>query len=561
MQTILSVYQANINSIVSTLYQKGLRHAVISPGSRNAPLIMAFARSGNITCYSVPDERAAGFIALGMCKQLQEPVAVICTSGTAVLNLYPAIAEAFYMQVPLLVITADRPAEMIGRWDGQTIRQFEVFRPHVLGSFQTTEELQRDATAEIIPSVVDFYDTANSAVKGPAHLNVPLTEPLYEAVHLEFEYPPVPLEMLEKNVKPQEEPDTGLWKFPDAAKVMILLGADYTPDHDDNLASISDSRSAVVLADIISNAHRYQNIPNWEAILLNAGEDQKKALVPDLLITSGKMVLNKTIKQLFRTNPPRHHWHIARDGFCADTFFTGPAILNVSPGIFFKQFQQHLLQNNTAYFDRFRELSVRQSEQAAGILEQGFNEFRAVRRMLRAFPEKAVIHLANSMPVRYAAYLADEIRPGWKMFSNRGVSGIDGCTSTAVGMAMLNQELNILLTGDIAFFYDINALWQRQLPANLRIVILNNFGGGIFRNIDGPSGMPELDPYMTTSHTLSAAHLASHFRTRYFSAASEAELEECLEPFLNGPGIAILEVKTDQEINSHIFKQYKSILL
>jgi 2-succinyl-5-enolpyruvyl-6-hydroxy-3-cyclohexene-1-carboxylate synthase len=564
---VLSVYQANINTIVSALYYKGLRHAVICPGSRNAPLIMAFARFGRIRCHSVPDERVAGFIALGIAKRTGEPAAVICTSGTAVLNLYPAVAEAFYMQVPVLVISADRPAEMLGRWDGQTIRQFEVFKLHALASFQTPETLDTNH-AELITGIVDdFYRSAIGGVRGPAHLNVPLKEPLYEAARLEFEYPVIPLGLM-KDSDPAEQTSAisaatslPVATFDKSLKVMILLGADHPGEFSGDLLAISENRNAVVLSDIISNAHVYRNIANWEAVLLNAGEEQKRSLVPDLLITTGKMLLNKTVRQLFRKHPPARHWHVAENGFDADTFFTGPEIIQSAPHRFFGQLRQAVAEVSAEYFNDFRSLSLIQSERSGFLAHSPFNEFSAISQMLRQFPEKLNLHLANSMTVRYVAYLAELARPLWKMYSNRGVSGIDGCSSTAVGMSIVDNELNILITGDIAFYYDINALWQRNLPGNLKIILMNNFGGGIFRNIDGPAGLPELDPYIETPHHLKADRMASHFGIHYLSASGFNDLDASVKALLDSPGMALLEVITASETNSNIFKQYKSIVL
>jgi 2-succinyl-5-enolpyruvyl-6-hydroxy-3-cyclohexene-1-carboxylate synthase len=558
---VLSVYQSNINSIVSTLYQKGLRHVVICPGSRNAPLVMAFARFKKMTCYSVPDERVAGFVALGISKQLKSPAAVVCTSGTAVLNLYPAVAEAYYMQVPLLVITADRPYEMIGRWDGQTIHQFEVFKPHVLASFQTPENLDDDLKAEIAEMSALSYDVSLSQVQGPVHLNIPLKEPLYEAARLEFTYPEISLSLTDTQKTKDIQADTELPEIAPDKKILVLLGSGYEGIVHAGLESLSQSGSAVVVADVVSNAHGLQNIPNWEAVLLNASEDQKKSLSPDILITAGKMVLNKSVRQMLRKYTPSQHWHLAENGFSADTFFTGPDIVRQSPDRFFETLAAAAQYHDKTYYHTFRSLSAHQQEKENDVLSQAFNEFNAIRKIMELLPADLTLHLANSMSVRYVAYLGKYLKSTWKLYANRGVSGIDGCSSTAVGMAMVSQDLHVLITGDVAFYYDMNALWQQKLPENLRIILMNNFGGGIFRNIDGPADLPELDPYIGTPHQLKADHIARHFGVRYLSVSNEQELYQALPVFINGPGMAILEIMTDQDINSKIFKQYKSIVL
>ncbi len=535
---------------------------IICPGSRNAPLIMAFVRLGKIRCTSVVDERSAAFVALGMAKQLKTPVAIICTSGTAVLNLYPAIAEAFYMQVPLLVITADRPEEMLDRWDGQTIHQFTVFEPHVLGSFQTPEAIEEDQIEEITVISESLYDTTNGHVKGPAHLNVPLKEPLYAAALEVFEYPEVVL----KDAEPIESDD---WEiaidkdhfFVNYPKVMILNGADEAGENIEEFKQLKESSFALVLSDVISNKHAYQNIRNWEGIFLNADEALRKELVPDLLVTTGKMILNKTIKTLFRKHPPKRHWHIAENGFCADTFFTAPEILALNPTIFFKQFNQFLPSTSSSYFNRFKLLAHKQKALSERTIDQYYNEFSAVKTVFEALPENIVLHLANSMPIRYVAYLNEYLKDSWQIHANRGVSGIDGCTSTAVGAAMTDDGMHILLTGDIAFLYDINALWQEHLPTNLKIILLNNSGGGIFKNIDGPALLPELNPFIATPHQMNARLLAEHFKLVYFSVSNQAELKALIPEWLQTSKACILEIQTDPNINSEIFKQYKQQII
>ncbi|MES2619033.1 MAG: 2-succinyl-5-enolpyruvyl-6-hydroxy-3-cyclohexene-1-carboxylic-acid synthase [Bacteroidota bacterium] len=551
----MSQYQTNINTIPATLFALGLRYAVISPGSRNAPLIMAFARFKKIQCISVPDERTAGFIALGMAKQLQQPTAVICTSGTAVLNLYPAIAEAYYMQIPLIVITADRPKEMIDRWDGQTIRQFGVFKPHIKLSVQTPDDLMQDEIQTIQTTCQTLYSTTQTGVQGPVHLNVPLAEPLYAAAQSEFIYPsdsipaPTPKEAIHFTI-PQ-------FDFSQASKVMVLMGAEMPEADIKSLKGISNNNYAVVAGDIISNKQQYQNVVSWEGVLLNTTPEQLQELVPDLLITTGKMVLNKTVKQLFRKHPPKAHWHVTENGFSADSFFTNPRVIQADNTSFFNQLEPLLQQTPSLYFETFSKGAEQHNQLADISIHQNFNEFAAVKAVLQQLPNDLVLHLANSMSIRYAAYLSRFVKHSWELHSNRGVSGIDGCTSTAIGAAMVDPRQHVLITGDIAFFYDINALWQSTLPKNIKILLLNNNSGGIFQNIDGPAGLPELNPFLSTPHNLNAALMAQHFNLPYLSVTNEASLEKTITEWLNSTENGLLEIITDPAVNAAIFKQFK----
>ena len=555
----MNFYQTNINCIISTLYQNGLRHAIICPGSRNAPLIMAFSRFKKIKCTSIVDERSAAFVALGMAKQLQEPVAIICTSGSAVVNLYPAITEAYYMQIPLLVITADRPSELMDRWDGQMIRQFDVFKSHTKGSFQTPENISINCFEDIHLITSKFYKSANTANKGPAHLNVPLKEPLYTAVLEEFEYPVY----IQTEKTAIFESSFGLPKFnfETNTKVLILCGANEGKIEHSNLEVISNNKYAMVIADVISNYHSVQNIENWEGVLLNLNEAQRKEFVPDLLITTGKMVLNKTLKTLLRNNKPRHHWHISDNGFFADMFFNNPQIIVANKDSFFSKLSQILPQEESHYYSKLRNLALVQLNKSHEVLNQNFNEFLAVKKVLETLPENIILHLANSMTLRYVAYLCNVLKNTWQINCNRGVSGIDGCTSTALGAALVNTQLHVLITGDIAFFYDINALWQQNLPTNFKIVILNNFGGNIFKIIEGPSQMSELNPFLETPHSQNAELLAQHFKVGYFKVSTLETLDKTINQWLSLNDTAILEIQTDSTINTKIFNQYKNITL
>lgn len=544
-------FQYHINSVVAALYSKGLRHAVLCPGSRNAPIIMAFARFGKITCHSAIDERAAGFIALGIAKQTQTPVAVVCTSGSALANIYPAVLEAFYMQVPLLVISADRPADMIDRWDGQTIHQVNLFGLHIKGSFTTPEASEMDLSDTFISAAFDTYNAANDKVKGPAHLNMPLREPLYEAVMEEFVYPDIHAPL---------KPDSTFDKVPEdlikaihsSSKVMMLFGADYS---ESTIQDLSQHQHIVVLADLISNRRHLQSLTNWEAVLLQS--ETTEALMPELLITFGKMVLNKSIKVLLRQQNIKH-WHIDESGYCADTFFSSPTTLSMKQVDFLTWFNQQSFTVASDFLNIWQVASDKQF-QLDQLNNGSFGELSAVSALLKQLPDKAVLHVSNSMSVRNAAYMASSLSPSVKVYCNRGVSGIDGCTSTAIGMAMADpNNRHVLISGDVAFLYDINAFLIQKLPTNITVVVMNNGGGGIFKILDGPSQMPELNPYVFTPQNYQFADLAKSYGLNFYQAHDLTEIEKCLSETNHQTACALIEIVTDTDNNSKQFKQYKS---
>lgn len=553
----LNRFQYNINSIVSGLYAFGLRHAVISPGSRNAPLVMAFVRHGGITCHSVTDERSAGFIAMGMAKSLRSPVAVVCTSGSALANIYPAVLEAFYMQIPLLVISADRPADLIDKWDGQTIHQVNFFNQHVRASFNIPENLDDDLSDDVFSMVSDLWIASNAHLKGPVHLNVPLREPLYGAVKDEFEYPEFDISFSLKPVKP-DYPYNFKDVLNESKKILVLLGASESKETS-ILEKLTKNKNIVVLTDIISNNREYCTVKNWESLLLSLSDEMSADMMPDTLITSGKMILNKQIKQKLRKYKPMHHWHFDVSGYCADTFMTNPEVIRTSLSDFLNGIEIHEVDSN--YSADWNKVSRMRKEAELNMDSEEFDEMMAIKFIIEQIQGNCVLHLSNSMTVRNVAFLAEYLNTDVEVHCNRGVSGIDGCTSTATGMAMVDDRRHILITGDVAFLYDFNAFLTQSHPRNLKIVVMNNDGGGIFNNIDGPSEMKELNPFLLTPHSKSCELLAEHIGHNYFSARNSTQLKEGLETFIKSESNSILEVFTDTAINSKKFKQYKGIII
>ncbi len=561
---VLSQQQNNINALISALSQKGLKNVVISPGSRNAPLVMAFQRHSSIKCYSVVDERSAGFVALGMAKKLQEPVALLCTSGSAVLNYYPAISEAYYMQVPLIVISADRPADLLDRWDGQAIHQFEVFKPHIRSSFNTPDNSDFAQFQTFFDLGAKAYSNSISTIQGPVHINVPLKEPLYANAEDVFEYP---VFELPSSVIPSQNTDLPVMDdnfFVNFSKILVLNGAaNSSLDCNSILNKIKDRKAVVILSDIISGKHSESSFQNWESIVLNSNDEQKSELLPDLLITTGKMILSKSLKNLLKKSKIKAHWHIAENGYCADTFYSNPSIFKISDQDFFERFEEHLPEQlNQDYFNAWNKLSELHKIKSEGLNVNDYNEFNLLVKFLKALPsEKLNLNISNSMSIRLAAYNMHCLDAQWNIYSNRGVSGIDGCTSTAMGMALLDSSPNFLITGDLAFLYDVNAFFINEKPQNFKVLIMNNQGGGIFKNIEGPSKMKESDPYLYTPHLFNAKHIASHYNINYISADNQEQFDKGLKEFIQSQDLCFFEVFSDSNHNTEFFNQYKQIQL
>lgn len=554
--------------IAEVSFKKGIDHVVISPGSRSAPLTLAFARHPLIHTYIIPDERSAGYFAAGISITLKKPVGIVCTSGTAAINLFPAIAESFYQNIPLIVFTADRPPEWIDQDDGQTIRQDNLYGKHVKGFFKYPSDQSFSGVDHYAERILNYaINLAVSSPAGPVHINVPIREPFYPdpAVKYEYEDQPkiihslIPEKQLSKNDWIQLK-DT--WKV--SRRILIVAGQErFDNELRKSLDLFLNKFQLPLIADCISNVHGINAniISHQDLILLDKTSSVKNILKPDLVITFGKSVLSKAVKHFLRENSPKHHWKIHSQPYVSDTFQSLTAVIPIPPTDFFHEAGLHfnMSDNHKDYLDQWKERDNNVSIRIKNYFNQSrFSELEATYHILNLLPEGVNLHLANSLPVRLVNLIAS-IKPGVEVFSNRGVSGIDGSISTMVGIACHSGRLNVLITGDMSFFYDRNGMWHNHVPDNIRIVILNNHGGGIFRIIEGPSKLAELEKYFETDQKLNARNTASDFGMEYFHCTDSDMLQLELANFYSEDGHSkILEIETDSTINKTIFDSFIS---
>ncbi len=511
-----------------------------------------------------------------MAQQLGRPVGLVCTSGTAVLNYGPAIAEAYYQHVPLLILTADRPPEWIEQQDGQTLNQREVYGKHVKASYQLPADYVHPDAAWYAARVLnEAINLASQYPKGPVHINVPLREPLYPAPGEEIPFGKVRIiEQLASGAILSPEQWISLREVWDDCDRKLIVVGQY-PDSPALLEVLRQMQSEMqipVVGDIISNTHTLPGAYRYaDSFLMRKEEAWQETLRPDLLITFGNSVISKNLKLFLRKNKPDFHWHLQPSGTAADPFQTVTHVLPVGPEYFFGTLfadldYQHFLSGDEADGDGayFRDWQKAEQEAARrlGKLFRGaaFGDFGAVVEVMNSLPDNSILHVANSMPVRYANFAGLQPQQRVEVFANRGTSGIDGCTATAVGAALQTGKVVVLLTGDVAFFYDRNGLWHNYLPPNLRIVLLNNHGGGIFRLIDGPAGQPELEEYFETRQVLRAERAAGDFGLEYLSCQTLEELLKHLPAFFASDGKAkLLEIETDPQVNAQVYRQFKEL--
>lgn len=569
------VHLQPIYDLAEICAQHGIQNAVLCPGSRCAPLTLAFSNHPAITCRTFSDERSAGFVGIGLAQQTKSPTVLVCTSGSAAYNFAPAIAEAFFQQVPLLVFTADRPAEWIDQWDGQTIRQQNIFGAHVKRSYNLPSDYSHPDSVWHIQRVInEAILLAQTFPFGPVHINVPLREPLYpqtgEKIRFSKKVKVVQVEAAQPELT--KESKTNLTEQLAAfTKIVVVAGQQETQAAlIKNVTRFCEVHQATLIGDVISNFHSSsKTIRLADVFLAHAPDSIKATLHPELVITFGKSVISKNLKQFLRKYAPSQHWHIQPSDIVPDPFQSLTKTISCDAKTFFgsvsgaPDITKFELQKKTNYTKLWlaEEHRTQRSYQNY-FLSNSFHELWAVKILLETLPVRCNFHVANSMSVRYANLIGlTEKQKGIHVYSNRGTSGIDGCTSTAIGHAIGSDVPNVLLTGDLAFFYDRNAFWHNYKLPNLRVVIINNNGGVIFNLIDGPNQVIEKDEFFVTKQYLTAQHLAHEFGYVYLSASDQKELRNVLKEFYTFDGrTKILEIKSDQLTATHAFNEFKQAI-
>ena len=557
----MTTNKTTISSLVEICARKGVKKVVLSPGSRNSPLAIAFNRHSEIDCYVVVDERAAAFFAMGMAQQTQQAVAICCTSGSAALNYAPAIVEAFYQRIPLLVLTADRPVEWIDQGAGQTIRQRDVYEKYVLKSFELMQEAEGGDDLWYNDRLVnEAINLAHYPKLGPVHVNIPLREPLYGLVEKTTHQPKIQEVLKVEQSLSDAQLNFFLEKWKNADSKLILCGL-MSPNEKVNelLGEISEDDSVSVLTETTANVFSEKFNPCIDRLISTIKENEEKDFRPEILVTIGGAIVSKKIKLLLARMQPTEHWHIDAAGIEMDTYQSLTQTIPITPTRFFQQlidgigFLEKKEKNFQAIWNERNKLT--QTNHLNFLKETKYSDLKAFEIILKNIPSGSIFQMGNSSTIRYVQ-LFDQ-RPDLAYFSNRGTSGIDGCNSTAVGAALVSGKPTTLVSGDLSFFYDVNGLWNKYLPSNLRIIIINNSGGGIFRIIPGPSTSDELDEFFEVTQERTAEPFAKMYGLSYHQASSAEELANTLLGFYQDNNQAgILEVFTPRAENDKVLKAW-----
>lgn len=546
-----------VNQLTALLLAHGIGQVVVCPGSRNAPLVHNFHQltlAGAVTAegepfriHSVTDERSAAFIALGLILATDAPAAVCVTSGSALLACLPAVAEAYYRHLPLLVISADRPAEWIGQLDGQTLPQAGALMPYCPTAdvaFPHDETARWANNRRINAALLSLRRHGG----GPAHINVQITEPF-----MRFTTPQLPAERVVSEILPQADAPlpAQLISLLKEARLPALVMGQY--EHGDLRAVVSQldrEQKLLVLPEIISDA-----VGSWRMDVLDAEGASAPALVPDVIIQIGGNFIHKRFKQILRQADCRviriGEDEAAGDGL-PDTFCHLTDIVRTAPLPALTQLCRQLpaghpgvVKAQADYEEMARQRRAAQ-DTTAHAADDPLTYDHALTLLNEAIRHSGrtdcSLHLANSTAVRAAARTFPS--GNLPVFCNRGVNGIEGSLSTATGYALGMWGPAVCIIGDLSFFYDSNALWCDKLPSNLRIFLVNDGHGGIFDHLSGLSASPAALHYVAAGgRRFSARGLAETFGLDYRSADTAPSLAKALTGWLDdSPQARLLEI-------------------
>jgi len=543
----------NIQQLAVLLNEHDIHQIVLCPGSRNIPITQTLTRLGMYKCYPMTDERSAGFYALGLALHGGKPVAVVCDGGSALLNLHAAIAEAYYQQVPIVVISADKPAAWVGQMDGQTLPQPSLFQSLVkrsvtLPDVQTEEEAWH-SNRLINEALMELTHHG----KGPVHINVPVSEPLFDMSAADLPKERVirryeGLNMYNNDYQPLIE------RLNRYRNRMVIAGQMSLIYLFDKKYVKQLSKQFVWVTESIGN----KTVPGTpirhiDQVLYPMDKQTMNLMRPELLITYGGHILSRRLKYFLRNNPPLEHWHISRDGEVCDLFQGAlTTVIEMDPFEFLEKIAPLLEDVPSTY--------ARQWEQIAANIKTPqlpYSEMTAIGELFDHLPTPCALHLANSSTINYAQLydVADEV----EVLSNSGISGIDGSLSTALGYATMDEKLNFLVIGDLSFFHDMNALWNNNYGSNVRILLLNNGGGEIFHTLPKVELDAQSQRFITAQHTASARAWAEDRGFKYLAANNAEELtagiSELTQPSITRQPI-LLEVFTNREEDARLLKEY-----
>ena len=553
----------NVNILTSLLLEYGVSDAVVCPGSRNAPIVHNLSVCEAIRCRPVTDERSAVFYALGLAIATKRPTVVCVTSGSALLNAMPAVAEAAYQHVPLIVISADRPQQWIDQLDGQTIPQPDALGRFVRKAVQLPEPHNDEERWLCRRLVNEAMHLATCRLGAPVHINVPISEPLFE-----FNIEQLPQLSRFNNIKRAVFKDASMDMpdaFHEAKRPMIVIGqlAHGTVSHE-TIRSLSEKY--VVMSEPLSNPS-YMTIHFDEAIRyivsdnssINDDEDDKTAYYPDYVVYVGDTLVSKPARRFLR-NAKAPSCLITPDAAdIHDPLMTLTDIVECDTdsinALLASLCDAPDTDERCRFHDRWQSFLDAYAAHADAYAPE-YSQMATVKYFEEQLADLDIdicVHYANSSAVRLACIYAQHY-----VWCNRGVNGIEGSLSTAAGFSLATHDMTVCVIGDLSFFYDQNALWNSNLRGNLRIILLNNRGGGIFRQLPGLSDSPAADDLVMASHENTAQGICTQNDIGYLSAKNMDEMQIGVVTLLTRESERpmLLEVFTDSNDDIKALEKY-----
>lgn len=558
---MISSNKKGVQVLVDQCVAHGMKHIVCSPGSRNAPLVIAMDEHPEIECLVIHDERSAGFFALGMSQQLKQPVGIVCTSGSAALNYYPAVAEAYYQCIPLVVITADRPSEWIDQGDGQTIVQKDVYHNHIRYTCELSETVQtNDQLWFHEREIAKAFSIGNGTWKGPIHFNVSLSEPLYSTAEIQTNHSRI-IRNVKGDFSLSENDRNDFSEILSSESVLVLCGQN-DPNEEllKQLTVFAKDTSVAVLVENTSNLVSDHFIHCIDRTLNRILENEIESFKPEVLITIGGAVVSKKIKQFLRENKSKYHIKVGYDFPYMDTYQCLSQTIETNPEQFFSEINALNYPKDRSDFGTAWKKKDLEAQSVLPVFFENvdFADLSVFNEIMNSLPNDSHLHMANSSVVRYCQLFDPKVHI--KYWSNRGTSGIDGSSSTACGAAYVDKNrIHTLITGDVSFFYDSNAFWNHYLNKNLRIIMINNGGGGIFKIIPGPSSSGQLEKYFEAKHNFIAKGICETFDLEYLKCDNLKGLKAKLSAFYDNSVLGrpkLLEITTPSDINHTQLKDF-----
>lgn len=518
----------SVNILTALLVSHGVSHVVVCPGSRNAPIVHNLEQCPHIQCYGVTDERSAGFYALGLAQATGKAAAVCVTSGSALLGVLPAVVEAAFQHVPVVVISADRPGAWIGQLDGQTLPQPDALRGWVRCAVTLPERDDEEGRWHANRLINEALTALWRGGCGPVHINVPLSEPLFG-----FNTPQLPLErtidcLIARQATPDLAPLAERWR--QARRRMVVVGQ-LPPGRLESDVMRRISQEAVIVHEALSGVEGGVAHPDEVVARLSTLPEVR----PDLIVYLGGTLVSKPLKRYLRTLNDSEQWRVETDGSMPDTFGHLTALIEGAPAAVLRRMAEEMCTHEAGSEEQphFSHLWLTTENQVAAQLDHQtlpYSQAAVVQYLEQQLGSGTgwQTHYANSSAVRLGIRYARH-----HIWCNRGVNGIEGSISTAAGFSLACPDKVLCVTGDLSFFYDQNALWPELLDGRLRLLLLNNGCGGIFSRLPGLEASPAASTVISGAHHATAQGICAQWGIGYLQAHDMTSARQGIDALLS----------------------------